>query len=408
MKHGKKCVICYFCVSEKYPYTYIIVYMLNPHTNEEAEYQLSITSHLSDTNVVVTDNNSPFEKQLSMQGGESETVEVPTDMEDRPLDINYKMVIIRSDKFITIVSSNQKNPLDTSLVYPVTEWGQEYFVFTPLVTGYPKGASVFSGPDAISVTVELKCAATFQDKPYQSGDKLNIKLGAYEVRYFRSKEDCTGSRIVSDKPVGVISGHTCTFAKSKCWQMFNQLFPVEQWGTSYIVPPLDYQGLTDFVYILASKPTHVTYQFGAESQDIDLSAGQLKELSMGKSSPLVISSTQPIQVLYSCNCSKSSDGSEFGSFIMNIAPTDKSCQAYTLDGKEDFNNHALIVAKTKDIKEVQFDDKHPSFKWQQVLGTEYSWAHYTYEKGYHILLHPTAPIKVYSVGPANPAACVRK
>ncbi|KAJ8287627.1 hypothetical protein COCON_G00002860 [Conger conger] len=80
---------------------------------------------------------------------------------------------------------------------------------------------------------------------------------------------------------------------------------------------------------------------------------------------------------------------------------------------EDFSNYALIVAKTKDIKEVQFDDKHPSFNWEQVLGTEYSWAHYTYDKGrsHHTVKSPCAPIGVYSVGTVDqnsygaPAAC---
>ncbi|KAG5855784.1 hypothetical protein ANANG_G00000270, partial [Anguilla anguilla] len=78
---------------------------------------------------------------------------------------------------------------------------------------------------------------------------------------------------------------------------------------------------------------------------------------------------------------------------------------------EGVTNYALIVAKTKDIKEVQFDDKRPPFKWLQVEGTEYSWAHYTYDKGrsHHTMMSPR--IGVYSVGTVDrnsygaPAAC---
>ncbi|XP_064162089.1 IgGFc-binding protein-like [Anguilla rostrata] len=399
---------------EKYPFVYITVYMFNSKREEKSKNALNIISYKPHTNVVVTVNKSSFRKELDLQGPKSVTLQVPPETEMQGTGKYTKMTIVRSTKLITIVSSNQKkNSVDTSLVYPVTEWGKEYYVFTPSARGYPKEFAVFSGQDATSVTVQLKCAVKFQGKAYKPRDKLTVNLGASEILYLESNEDCTGSRVVSEKPVGVISGHACAWKNSKCQHTFEQLLPVERWGTSFIVPPLEYQVLKDSVYIFASKPTHVTYQFGAKSEVIDLSAGQWKELPMGKSTPLAISSTQPIQVLYYCNGGKFSDGSVFDPFIMNIVPTDKFCQAHSLEGMESFSNYALIIAKTKDIKEVQFDDKHPSFKWEQVHGTEYSWAPYTYEKGrgHHILMHPTAPIGVYSVGTANengygaPAAC---
>ncbi|XP_061110493.1 uncharacterized protein LOC133136754 [Conger conger] len=399
---------------EKYHYTYITVYMFNGNAKETAKNQLYITSYLSDTNVLVTVNKSPFKKELTMQGGESETVEVPSDTELKGTGKYSKTVMIQSNKFITIVSSNQKkNSVDTSLVYPVNKLGQEYYVFTPSATGYPKELAVFALQGSTSVTVELKCAVTFEGKTYNPNEKLTAGIVASEVLYLESDNDCTGSRVVSNKPVGVISGHACAWKNSNCQHAFEQLLPVEQWGTSYIVPPLEYQVLDDSVYIFASKPTRVTYQFGDKSQDTDLSAGQWKEIPMTRSPPLVISSTQPIQVLYYCTGGKFSDGSVFDPFIMNIVPTDKFCESHTLEGMEDFTNYALIVAKTKDIKEIQFDDKHPSFNWQQVLLTEYSWAHYTYDKGisHHTVKSPSAPIGVYSVGTVDqnsygaPAAC---
>ncbi|KAJ8332918.1 hypothetical protein SKAU_G00418140 [Synaphobranchus kaupii] len=401
----------------KYHYTYITVFMFNSNAKEKGKNQLYITSYLSDTNVLVTMNKSPFKKELLMQSGQSVTVALPSDTELRGTGKYSKTVMIRSNKFITVMSSNQKkNSVDTSLVYPVTKWGQEYYIFTPSATGYPKELAVFGSQDSTSVTVELKCEVTFEGKTYKPNEKLTAHICTSEVLYLESNQDCTGSRVVSDKPVGVISGHACAWKNSKCQHTFEQLLPVEQWGTSFIVPPLEYQVLEDSVYIFASKPTLVTYQFGAKSEDINLSAGQWKELPMGRSPPLVISSSQPIQVLYYCTGGKFSDGSVFDPFIMNIVPTVKFCESYTLEGLEDFSNYALIVAKSKDIKEVQFDDKRPSFKWQQVHGTEYSWTHYTYEKGrgHHTVKSPCAPIGVYSIGTVDqnsygaPAACGRE
>ncbi|KAJ8332914.1 hypothetical protein SKAU_G00418100 [Synaphobranchus kaupii] len=333
-----------------------------------------------------------------MQGGESVTVELPSDTELRGTGKFSKTVIIHSSKFITIGSSNQKkNSVDTSLVYSMTNLGQEYYVFIPLAMGYPKEVAVFGLQDSTSVTVELKCAVTFEGKTYEPNEKLTARISTSEVLYLNSNQDCTGTRVVSDKPVGVIAGYDCASKNSKCQHTFEQLLPVEQWGTSFIVPPVEYQVS---VYILASSPTHVTYQLGSKSEDINLSAGQWKEISMDSSPPLVIFSTQPVQVLYYCNGGKFSDGSSFDPFIMDIEPTEEFYSSYTLEGKEDFSNQAFIIAMTKDIKEVQFDDKRPSFKWQQVPGTEYSWTQYTYKKGsgHHILMHPSAPIGVYSMG----------
>ncbi|KAJ8332906.1 hypothetical protein SKAU_G00418020 [Synaphobranchus kaupii] len=383
---------------KEYPYTYITVFIFNANQEGKGKKLLYIRSYLSDTNVLVTVNKSPFKKELTMQGGESVTVELPSDTELRDTGKYSKTVMIRSSKVITIGSSNhKKNSVDTSLVYSMTKLGQEYYVFIPLAWGYPKEVAVFGLQDSTSVTVELKCAVTFEGKPYAPNEKLTARISTSEVLYLKSNQDCTGTRVVSDKPVGVISGHDCASKNSKCQHTFEQLLPVEQWGTSFIVPPVEYQVS---VYILASSPTRVTYQLGSKSEDINLSAGQWKEISMDSSPPLVISSTQPVQVLYYCTGGKFSDGSSFDPFIMDIEPTEEFYSSYTLEGKEDFSNQAFIVAKTKDIKEVQFDDKRPSFKWQQVHGTEYSWTQYTYKKGrgHHILMHPSAPIGVYSMG----------
>ncbi|KAJ8332917.1 hypothetical protein SKAU_G00418130 [Synaphobranchus kaupii] len=388
--------------------------MFNSNVKEKGKNQLYITSYLSDTNVLVTVSKSPFKKELLMQGGKSETVEVPSDTEMIGTGKYTKTVMIRSSKFITIVSSNQKkNSVETTLVYPVRKLGQEYYVFTPSGTGHPKELAVFGSQDSTSVTVELKCAVTFEGKVYKPHQKLTTHVFASEVLYLESNQDCTGSRVVSDKPVGVISGHACAGKNSECQHTFEQLLPVEQWGTSFIVPALEYQVLEDSVFVFASQSTRFTYQFGPKSQIAVLKAGQWKEIPMGRNPPLVISSNQPVQVLYYCTGGKFSDGSVFDPFIMNIEPTEKFCESYTLEGMEDFNNYALIIAKSKDIKNVQFDDQRPSFNWQQVHETEYSWAHYTYEKGrgHHTLKSPGAPVGVYSVGTMDqnsygaPAAC---
>ncbi|XP_036394470.1 uncharacterized protein LOC118784364 [Megalops cyprinoides] len=397
-----------------HPHTYITVYMLNLNVKESAKNELYITSYLPDTNVVVTVNKTPFKKELHMQGPKSETVDLPSDTEMHGTGKYSKTVIIGSNNYISIVSSNQKkNTVDTTLVYPVTEWGQQYYVFTPSSRGYPKEIAVFSGLDATSVSVELKCAVTFEGKAYKAGQTLTASLDASEVLYLESNEDCTGSRVVSDKPVGVMSGHACAWKNSKCQHAFEQLLPVERWGKSFIVPPLEYQVLQDAVLIFASQPTHVTYQFGPKSHTLELKANEWKEIPMSRNPPLVISASQPVQVLYFCNGGKFRDGSSFDPFIMNIVPTDNFCESHTLEGMEGFSNYALIVAKSKDVSGVHFDGKLPSFKWQPVAGTEYSWAHYTYEKGrgHHTLMHPSAPIGVYSVGTVDqnsygaPAAC---
>ncbi|KAG7469165.1 hypothetical protein MATL_G00126060 [Megalops atlanticus] len=305
-----------------HPHTYITVYMLNSNVKESAKNELYITSYLPDTTVVVTVNKTPFKKELHMQGPKSETVDLPSDTEMHGTGKYSKAVIISSNNYISIVSSNhKKNTVDTTLVYPVTEWGQHYYVFTPSSRGYPKEMAVFSG--------------------------------------------------------------------------------------------LEYQVLQDAVLIFASQPTHVTYQFGTKSHTLELKANEWKEIPMSRNPPLVISASQPVQVLYFCNGGKFRDGSVFDPFIMNIVPTDNFCESHTLEGMEGFSNYALIVAKSKDVSGVHFDGKLPSFKWQPVVGTEYSWAHYTYEKGrgHHTLMHPSAPIGVYSVGTVDqnsygaPAAC---
>jgi hypothetical protein len=54
-------------------------------------------------------------------------------------------------------------------------------------------------------------------------------------------EDLTGSIIEADKPIAVFGGHTCTnvpFNSPACDHLESQLFPLETWGSRFIIAPL--------------------------------------------------------------------------------------------------------------------------------------------------------------------------
>ncbi|XP_029433312.1 IgGFc-binding protein-like [Rhinatrema bivittatum] len=101
---------------------------------------------------------------------------------------------------------------------------------------------------------------------------------------------------------------------------------------------------------------------------------------------------------------------------MTIPDIASYCIAYYIYGQQDFENHAIIIAKSSATAQVNYDKKpFTSVKWQQVEGTEYSWGEYITGSGFsfHQLDHDNTPFGLLSFGTAHmnaygsPAVCTR-
>ncbi|KAJ8386466.1 hypothetical protein AAFF_G00169360 [Aldrovandia affinis] len=362
-----------------------------------------------------------FVQERTVNPGEGVTFQLPTGVEMIGSGKSGKTVRIEATQDIMVMSLNYKpKTADTSVIYPVTNWGTEYYIYTPFSSpvGTYKEFAITNHERRNSIKVYLKSNIMFEGKFFRAGSEIPIELGPFETVQIQNVNDLTGSRVVSNLPVAVSTGHSCTWKFSKCNHVYEQLLPVNSWGTSFFVAPLDYQipkVRYDSIIIQASQRTLVTVQEGDSSKTVTMNRGDTVEYKSRWPEAHHITADKGIQVLFEFNGVIVENRDIYDPFLMTILPTDDFCMAYTLEGQADFTNMAIMVARTKDLTGLTFD-KTPvpkNLKWRTVAGGEYSWTEIRYAKGegLHRVAHPSSPFGLYSIGTAqqngygSPALC---
>lgn len=378
-------------------------------------------------NVTVTVPHLENVQKRTIGPGEGVTFQLPKSVEMIGSGKSSKTVRIEATQEVTVTSLNYKAyTADTSVIYPVTEWGTEYYIYTP--TDSPlltyKEFSITNHQGRNPVEVYVKNNTKFQGRMYRAGSKISFELGPFESMQIQSDSDLTGSRVASKLPVAVSTGHSCAWLFSRCSHVYEQLLPTSSWGKSFVVAPLDFQSPKDrydSVVIQASQPTRVTVKEGDSSKTMTMNRGDTIQLKSRWPVAFHITADKGIQVLFEFNGAIVEEGyllwkdKMYDPFLMTVLPTERFCASYTLEGQADFSNLAVMVARTKDLEGLTFD-RTPfpkSLQWKSVGGSEYSWANISYPNGagLHRAGNPGSPFGLYSLGFAqlngygSPAMC---
>lgn len=358
---------------------FALSFMQNYAPNYDSpRFQLYITAVQANAKVTVQVPPLNFKQEKTLSAGEGVTISLPTGVEMYDSTKSPNTVRIEASADVTVTSLNYKQyTADTSVVYPITEWGTEYFIFTP--AGSPYGSfkefSVTNGKEPTKVEIFPRSPIRFQGRVYATGNQMVIDLQPYESVQLQSTYELSGTRVTSQHPVAVVTGHTCTWRFSKCNHVYEQLLPVSKWGISFIVPPLSFQKRYDSVFLQASQLTRVTVKHGNRDQHFTFDKSQIIEVHYHNPESLYIQADHGIQVLLLFNGVTRSWLQFYDPFLMTILPTDRLCSSYSLEALEGFDNQALIVAQTSAMAELRIDGTNlpRNVQWKKVAGTEYSW-----------------------------------
>ncbi len=365
-------------------------------------FQLYITSVDSNCRVNVSVPSLNFTQEVQLTAGQGFTVTLPKEVELSGTRRSRKTVLIQASDDITVSSLNSKeNTADTSLVYPMSEWGTEYFVFTPTnsAPSMLKEFVLVNGKEHNSVDLLLQAVVRFEGCLYEVGSKLVVVMDPFENAQIQSQGDLTGTSISSQLPVAVYSGHMCTWRFSKCNHVYEQLLPVQSWGTHFLVAPFSIQSQFDSVYIQASQTTNITTQFGHTTLTDVLQCGLVLEYKIQFPDGLNIIADHGIQVFFLFNGVQTSHGGIYGPFMVNLLPKKQFCSSYTLDGIAGFDNRALLIVPTNEQAGINLP-LPGNVQWRVINGSDYSWTELVYPPGAdrHKVNHPNASFVVYSVG----------
>ncbi|CAH2318248.1 c-binding -like [Pelobates cultripes] len=396
--------LCGLCTAGPQGTEFVTAFMQNYKTTYSvANFQLIITGYSASTTVTITMNNS-YRKVVNVEEHSTVTVQIPANAELPGTSKTNNVVYIQANKDISVLTLNDKyQSTDTSVIFPVSDLGTDYYIVTPL-GGPPDGFkefAVISTGTPTTVDIFLKGSVTYENTGYPADSKLTVPLEAYSVLQLLSSDDLSGSRVVSQKPVAVLSGHTCTWQNTKCNHVYEQLLPVSSWGTTFIVPPVYFQTKPDIACVIASKVTKIDYQIASEKFSANLGEGQVIRLDIPPKTPLYIMANAGIQVTYYLTGWQDQSGIQYDPTLISIPSIGNYCPSFYIFGQQNFDNYGTVVTKTTDVVKVTANKTTlPDLNWRNIPGTEYSWTTKNLTRAFGSLLmeNPSSPFLLLSYG----------
>ncbi|XP_072041418.1 uncharacterized protein [Amphiura filiformis] len=209
-----------------------------------------------------------------------------------------KTVIVRSDEGVFVYGlydDTNNNALEEGFqAIPINGLGKEYYVAS-YNSAYVDGSgasvdwlSLFSVSAGHDETIIQIITSTGQE---------NITLSPYQSYQMRSVSDLTGTRIVADNPVTVMSGHAGTHIASptSVSMLIEQLPPVKSYGRNFIVGPL--KDFNNGYLCRIISPADNQLNISGIGNNIRLGAGDFYELDVVDDTVKSISSEHPVFVI---------------------------------------------------------------------------------------------------------------
>ncbi len=253
---------------------------------------------------------------------------------------------------------------DASKILPKQSLGTDY-----LVSAY-QGHSSQSRSELLIVATEdntqIEITPSVMTQGMQTAGVpfiLNIDAGeVYQLRSFIGTEDLTGTRIVSTaqsgecRPFAVFAGAQCANVPSGCMtcdHLFDQLIPVETWGTEYYVVP--YQTTGTFTYRVIARDNGTLVSLNGATP-VSMTAGQVLEFNNVTSDVQVVGNKpiQVVQFMQGDNCSLNGDPAML---VLNANDQKIDNVTFSTVSSTVITNHYVnIIVETADVGNVLLDN----------------------------------------------------
>lgn len=187
-----------------------------------------------------------------------------------------------------------------------------------------------------------------------AGETYTITLHRLQTFNFESVGDLTGTKVVSDKPISLISYHECVdvpLGVAFCDYIVEQLPPTVTWGRFFLVASLHTRmageryrvtGMRDSTSILIHCHLPSSSLPSVHSRTLTLhQAGQMQEFSVDANQFCSIQSDKPILLIqYSTGYSLDRIGDPF---MLNVPPVEQYSNNFTIRVYQNFNNHLTVT-----------------------------------------------------------------
>ncbi|XP_059334314.1 IgGFc-binding protein-like isoform X1 [Ammospiza nelsoni] len=356
---------------------FLAVFPQNDDESPSAHLQLLLTSYgPADTQVSVTLRGSSVTKNITLRPDVTVPLPLPANLELTGSHTFGKTLVVQASSDISVVSVSTKGyTVGATALLPMESLGTRYYVVTP-VGNYTYGLTEFVvATGATTAAISITTTATFHyaGATYVPGAVLRLFLQPYHSLQLQSSQDFTGTVVVADTPVAVLSGHTCVKVSAGFDFVVEQLLPMTAWGKSYVVPPNPLQTDVDFVYVVTDEDNTITYNTGSGNATVAMAAGEVQRFMLNHNSHLYISAVVAVQVVFFFSGSSWQDP-----FLLVVPPVTAHCTAFRFSSVPSQYNHAILIAPTTATATTTLNHRPDNtMAWQAIPGTDFSWASIT-------------------------------
>lgn len=329
--------------------------------------------------------------------------------------VSFKPLRITSSGDLVVHAVNGRQySSDGTVVLPVTALGKDYFVtahFDVFGPGLDPGSNQNFESTLLVMAIEnnteieiIPAANTVNTVP--AGAPIIVILNAGESYQIKANGDLTGSRVrvLNDDPndcklIAVFGGNKTTSAGT-CGtsgdHMFQQAYPTETWGKSFIHIPLEGRTSGEIVKVLASQNGTVVRSNGAVVGT--LNAGKFLKLDFGKNDIGLIETSKPSTVAV---IAKSAGCNELGvaplgdPSLFTLTPTNQMLKSLTFSAGKligDFNQNIVhyleIIVPKGTGNQTLVNGKQIGYEFAAIPGSAFEFARVVIDKGVNTISNP--------------------
>ncbi|XP_025084393.1 uncharacterized protein LOC112558256 [Pomacea canaliculata] len=265
---------------------------------------------------------------------------------------------------ITVVVKNKRGSNgDTYSPMPVENLGTDHFVLAynntlGVSASFVTVTAVYDDTE-VNVTFPsqrpINASVTFvlNGVIYTYSDVINIRLGALQTLQVQALLDLTGTRVISSKPIAVLSGanRTQIFKGTCASHLIEQTPSVSTWGMTFILVPVPNQRMGD-LYRFVAKDPQTTITLGTGKQIRLQHPGDFGEYLLLAGSVTYAKSDKPVLVGHYATEQEYYTGSD-GVFVRDegdpglsvLTPVEQATDFYRFGLNDNYKNtsHLYVV-----------------------------------------------------------------
>ncbi|CAC5407630.1 unnamed protein product [Mytilus coruscus] len=206
--------------------------------------------------------NLLLHRQLTVSRGQVHLVQIDPSYRLNHTESSQKAILIQSDKEIVVYGVNRELHSDDGyLALPTDALGKEYYTISYSPSYYYTLFTIIGVYNDTFVSIHLPNThhlnVTLNGHTYYRNQWINLTLNRFSTLEISSVRDLTGSHILSDKPVGVLSGNKKAVVGNTGGSrdhLVEMLLPVASWGKRFATIPIpERHNVGDMFRFLASE-----------------------------------------------------------------------------------------------------------------------------------------------------------